>query len=64
MRMEEFKQFVTAKMKAYPNIKEEILDFYYLAKDEIEDGGSEIHEINLAINSINEFIGEVNEQEN
>lgn len=58
MRMEEFKQFVTAKMNAYPNLKEEILDFYYLAKDEIEEGGSEMHEINLAINSINELINE------
>jgi hypothetical protein len=49
------RQYCADKIKLYPNLKEEILDFYYLAKDEIEEGGSERHEIELAINSIEEL---------
>lgn len=56
--MEQFKKWVQEKIDLYPNLKMEILDFYYLAKDEIEEGGSEHHEINLAMNSINELIEE------
>jgi hypothetical protein len=61
MSMNEFKQWVADQMSAYPNLKEEILDLYYLAKDEIEEGGSEWNEINHAINSIDELIGDADE---
>lgn len=61
MTMNEFKQWVADQMSAYPNLKEEILDFYYLAKDEIEEGGSEWNEINHAINSIDELTGDTDE---
>lgn len=56
MNMNTFKKWVADQMSAYPNLKEEILDFYYLAVSEIEEGGSEMHEISLAINSIDELI--------
>ena len=49
------RQYCADKIKLYPNLKEEILDFFYLAIDEIEEGGSERHEIELAINSIEEL---------
>ena len=61
MTMNTFKQWVADQMSAYPNLKEEILDFYYLAKGEIAEGGSEMHEISLAMSSINELIGDANE---
>lgn len=54
--MKYFKEFVNEKINQYPNLKMEILDFFWLCVDEIHDGGSEQHEINLAINSINELI--------
>jgi hypothetical protein len=49
------RQYCADQIKLYPNLKEEILDFFYLAKDEIEEGGSEYHEVTLAINSIEEL---------
>lgn len=54
--MKHFKEFVNEKINQYPNLKMEILEFFWLCADEIHDGGSEQHEINLAINSINELI--------
>ena len=54
--MKYFKEFVNEKINQYPNFKMEILDFFWLCVNEIHDGGSEQHEINLAINSINELI--------
>jgi hypothetical protein len=40
----------------HPSKKEEIKDVYYLALSEIEEGGSEMHECELAINDIQEII--------
>lgn len=52
------KQFCLAKIAEHPNLKSEITDFYFLAMDDMYDGGSEMHEIESAINSINELINE------
>jgi hypothetical protein len=43
-------------MKAYPQHKSEIMDLYQLCLDEIEEGGSPQHEINLCRNEIVELI--------
>ena len=46
-------------MGAFPNDpakRQEVLDIYFLALTEIEDGGSERHEIDLAKKSIEELI--------
>lgn len=56
--MQDFKKWVQDQTNLYPNLKTEILDFFWLCIDEIHDGGSQQHEINLAINSINELIEE------
>lgn len=58
MQMQDFKKWVQEQTNLYPNLKTEILDFFWLCIDEIHDGGSQQHEINLAINSINELIEE------
>jgi hypothetical protein len=42
----------------YPALKEQIIDIVNLAKDEIEEGGSPNHEVNLAINDINNIVEE------
>jgi hypothetical protein len=56
MNIQEFKNWVQDKVNLHPNKREDILEFFWLAIDEIHDGGSEQHEINLAVNSINELI--------
>ena len=38
-----------------PGYKDEITELYYLAKSEIEDGGSEEHECELAYNDMLEY---------
>jgi hypothetical protein len=40
----------------HPHLKDEIYDFVYLAIDEIDEGGSEMHEVELALNDINQLI--------
>ena len=58
MNKQQFKDWVQDKVNLHPNIRVEILEFFWLAIDEIHDGGSEQHEFDLAINSINELINE------
>ena len=40
----------------YPSMKSEIVGFYHLAQMEVEDGGSEDHECELAVGDINDLI--------
>jgi hypothetical protein len=54
----EFKNWVQDMVNLHPNKRVEILEFFWLAIDEIHDGGSIQHEINLAVNDINELINE------
>ena len=49
-------EFVTEKIKSYPKLKDEIMDFYSLCLSEIEDGGAEYHEVGMCINDIEELI--------
>lgn len=50
------KTYCSEKIKQYPQYKPDILDFYQLCRDEIEQGGSEAHEIDLCINDIEALI--------
>jgi hypothetical protein len=43
-------------IKAHPEFKDEILDLYQLMKDEIEEGGSTEHEIDLFIGSCEDLL--------
>lgn len=43
-------------MVKYPSLQEDIIDFYLMARGEINDGGSVAHECDLAYNSIEELI--------
>ncbi len=49
-------KFVQQCILEYPSKKEIIKDIYYLALSEIEEGGSESHECQLAVNDIQEMI--------
>lgn len=55
MTLQEFKIEINKQIKENPSLKEEILDFYELAINEIEDGGSSQHEISLCLESINQL---------
>ena len=43
--------------KEYPLSREEIFDLISLCEDEIEGGGSETHEVQLAYNDICDLVG-------
>jgi len=59
MNLHELKTYAVKMAKENPTLKSEIYDYVQLAIDEIEEGGSEDHECNLAQRDI-EFI--VNEK--
>ena len=46
----------------YPSLKREINELYSLAMSEIEDGGSIDHEIELALDEVEELIDNINER--
>lgn len=60
MELQEFKNYINEEIVKYPLLKEEILDFYQLAIDEIDEGGSATHEIELCQESIKQLIDENN----
>ncbi len=60
MELQQFKDYIREQIVKYPLLKEEILDFYQLAINEIEEGGSASHEIELCLQSINDLIDENN----
>lgn len=58
INLQEFKKEINEQIVKYPLLKEEILDFYELAINEIEEGGSASHEIELCQESIKQLIDE------
>jgi hypothetical protein len=52
----ELKEYVVKMIRLHPIYKDEILEFYQLACDEVEDGGSESHEVGLAVSDIEELV--------
>ena len=58
MNMEELKQYARSKANAHLALRTEIADLVELAIAEIETGGSEQHECDLAYHDIEELIKE------
>ncbi len=58
MNLDYLKEFCEEKIAEHPELKEQIVDLYYLAQDEIHEGGSTFQEVGLAIESINQLIEE------
>ncbi len=55
--MNELVQWAKNIAKEYPSHRNEIWDFLSLCQDEIEEGGSETHEIELCKSSICQLVG-------
>ena len=58
MNLDYLKGFCREKIAEQPELKEQIVELYYLAQNEIEEGGSTFQEVGLAIESINQLIEE------
>jgi hypothetical protein len=56
--IEELQKYVHEKIKLYPELKSEIVSLFQLCLDEIEEGGSREHEIDLCITDIDQTIDE------
>ena len=56
MTFNEFTTWCKGKIVLHPDKKQDIIEFHSLAHSEIADGNSEQHEINLAMNDINDLI--------
>jgi|1_EtaG_2_1085319.scaffolds.fasta_scaffold02715_17 hypothetical protein len=54
--MKELLIYCTNYAAQYPQHAQEIMDFYQLALDEVEDGESEDHEVELCMESIQQLI--------
>ena len=61
MTLAELRPWVEEKISSYPNLKEEIIDYYELCIDEIESGESVTNEIALCVSSINDLIEDYND---
>jgi hypothetical protein len=52
----DFNEYARKRIQQYPDLKQDIVDIYYLAKEEIEDGHSEQNEVSLGYRSIEDLI--------
>ena len=55
MNMKNLISFASEFVKENPNLKSEVIDLIELCESEIEEGGSESHEVSLAIESIKQL---------
>lgn len=58
MNIQTLKAEATRIIKEVPDLKDEVIDLFELAMTEIEEGGSESHECQLAINEMEELVKE------
>ena len=56
MTLRDLHQYCAEMSEKHPQHAEDIKDFYTLACDEVEDGGSVEHECELAISDIEDLI--------
>lgn len=61
MNIQTLKAEATRIIKEIPSLKDEVIDLFELAMTEIEEGGSESHECQLAINDMEELVKEYKE---
>ena len=57
--MKELVQELRVVIAKYPQLKEQVNDFFQLCKDEIEEGGSPDHEMQLCRGSVQELVDEI-----
>jgi hypothetical protein len=58
MTVDDFKGYCIDKIKQHPQHKDALQEYYNLAMTEIENGESEDHEFELAINDIEDLVNE------
>lgn len=58
MNIQTLKAEASRIIKEIPDLKDEVIDLFELAMTEIEEGGSESHECQLAINEMEELVKE------
>ena len=56
MRLRDLYEYCQEVGEKYPSMADEIMGFYDLSQMEVEDGGSEDHECELAVGDINDLI--------
>jgi hypothetical protein len=61
---EELRKHLIQVIKEYPDLKSDIVSLWQLCLDEIEEGGSQIHEIELCLSDVDELIKEYKEAKN
>ena len=59
MNLKTLKEKTLELLKKYPQYKIEFKDYYYLALSEIEEGGSEQHECDLAYNDMLAIVDDI-----
>lgn len=59
MNLQQLKQSTLEFIKQYPSYEVEFLDYYYLAVAEVEEGGSESHECELAYGDMVHIIEDI-----
>lgn len=57
--MKKLVEDLRAVIAKHPQLKEQVNDLFQLCKDEIEEGGSEMHEIELCRGSVQELVDEI-----
>jgi len=56
MNIKQLEELTDSLINNYPEYKEDFLDLYQYALDEIEEGGSEAHECELSYNSMMDLL--------
>lgn len=61
MNLKQLREYTISLSKNYPTYKDDFEDLYYLAESEIEEGGSEQHECDLAYNDMLSIVDSVDD---
>jgi len=59
MNIKQLKEHAQWIIQNHPILKDEVVELFELAMSEIEEGGSESHECQLAINDMDELVNEM-----
>jgi hypothetical protein len=59
MNIKQLKEHAQGIIQNHPILKDEVIELFELAMTEIEEGGSESHECQLAINDMDELVNEM-----
>lgn len=58
MTVKEFYKYAKKIAHLYPQIEDKVRDIYFITETEIEDGANSEHQLELAINTIDQLVAE------